>query len=395
MIPILAMLLSALIGYGLLEFITLRRRCNEIPIRVYVNGTRGKSSVTRLIAAGLRAGGIRTVAKTTGSSAMLIFEDGSETPIPRIGPPRIAEQALVFRVAVNRAAAAVVVECMALQPYLQWLSAHKMVRPTVTVITNVRPDHLDVMGPTVDHVALALAGILTPKGTLITERSPYDGTFEIIANSCGATVLFVEPDQVKAVSDEEIARFSYLEHKANVAVALQVCQHLGVDRTTALNGMVSCIPDIGALRVFHLEFFGKSVRFANAFAANDPESNGMIWDMLRQRFSHLEPQTHILVINARDDRPQRSEQLGQWIARKTAHWYVLIGTDTRTVAEAALAAGADPGKVINLEDETPSAIFEEILNKIDQRGLVVGLGNIKGIGSDLVKYFENRSIHHD
>ena len=44
-------------GYGLAEYARHRRNLRGIPIRVQVNGTRGKSSVTRLIAAGLRAGG--------------------------------------------------------------------------------------------------------------------------------------------------------------------------------------------------------------------------------------------------------------------------------------------------------------------------------------------------
>jgi hypothetical protein len=40
-----------------------------IPVRIHVNGIRGKSSVTRLIAAALREAGIRTVAKTTARRA--------------------------------------------------------------------------------------------------------------------------------------------------------------------------------------------------------------------------------------------------------------------------------------------------------------------------------------
>ena len=49
---------------------------SKIPIRIHVNGTRGKSSVTRLIAAGLRAGGKRTFAKTTGTAPRVIDSIG-------------------------------------------------------------------------------------------------------------------------------------------------------------------------------------------------------------------------------------------------------------------------------------------------------------------------------
>jgi len=68
---------------GLGEGLTHRRRLRRIPIRIHVNGTRGKSSVSRLIAAGLRAGGIRTCCKTTGTLPRMILPDGSEYPVFR------------------------------------------------------------------------------------------------------------------------------------------------------------------------------------------------------------------------------------------------------------------------------------------------------------------------
>ncbi|TFH29311.1 MAG: poly-gamma-glutamate synthase PgsB, partial [Myxococcales bacterium] len=63
---------------GALELILHRRRLKKIPIRIHVNGTRGKTSVTRLIAAGLREAGIRCVAKTTGTVPRFILPNGRE-----------------------------------------------------------------------------------------------------------------------------------------------------------------------------------------------------------------------------------------------------------------------------------------------------------------------------
>ena len=84
---------------GILESYLHRRRLNNIPIRIHVNGTRGKSGVTRLIAAGLRAGGIRTCAKTTGTLARMIFPDGSEYPVFRPSRANVKEQLRVVRAA--------------------------------------------------------------------------------------------------------------------------------------------------------------------------------------------------------------------------------------------------------------------------------------------------------
>ena len=66
-ISILAAIVGSLLLLGTLEVILHRRTLAKLPIRVHVNGTRGKTSVVRLIAAGLRAGGLRVCAKTTGS----------------------------------------------------------------------------------------------------------------------------------------------------------------------------------------------------------------------------------------------------------------------------------------------------------------------------------------
>ncbi|MCK7480234.1 MAG: hypothetical protein M0C28_25450 [Candidatus Moduliflexus flocculans] len=70
-----------------------------VPLRIGVTGTRGKSSVTRLIAAALRGSGRRTLAKTTGSRPMLILPDGTEREIPRPGPATILEQKRLLRIA--------------------------------------------------------------------------------------------------------------------------------------------------------------------------------------------------------------------------------------------------------------------------------------------------------
>ena len=63
-----------------------KRRIMGYTLRVHVNGIRGKSTVTRLIAGVLREAGYRTVAKTTGSEAVTIDLDGNDIPIPRGEP---------------------------------------------------------------------------------------------------------------------------------------------------------------------------------------------------------------------------------------------------------------------------------------------------------------------
>ena len=59
---------------------------------IYVNGIRGKSTVTRLIDSALRQGGYKTLCKTTGTVPMYIDVNNNEINIKRRGRANIKEQ---------------------------------------------------------------------------------------------------------------------------------------------------------------------------------------------------------------------------------------------------------------------------------------------------------------
>ena len=93
--------LGVLLALGVLETSAHRRRLAKIPIRIHVNGTRGKSSVTRLIAAGLRESGLVTCAKTTGTLPRMILPSGLEYPVFRPSHANVIEQIRIVRTAVS------------------------------------------------------------------------------------------------------------------------------------------------------------------------------------------------------------------------------------------------------------------------------------------------------
>ena len=192
-VEILALAGAGLLGLGALETIQHRRKLARIKTRVHVSGTRGKSSVTRLVAAGMRHAGIATAAKTTGTLARMILPDGREVPVFRPAGANVTEQIRIVDAAQSLGARALVIECMALQPELHWVSENKFVRATHGVITNARADHLDVMGPGVADVARTLAGMTPVGGTLITgERDPeYLAIFEHAARDRGSRLVLV------------------------------------------------------------------------------------------------------------------------------------------------------------------------------------------------------------
>lgn len=386
---ILIPLLIVIFCYWAVEYALHQRRVRTIPIRIHVNGTRGKSSVTRLIGAGLRAGGIRTITKVTGTYPRLILEDGTDVHIHRWGDANILEQISIVRFAAQRGAQALVVECMALEQQYQWISEHHMIHATLGVITNVRLDHIDIMGRTLPEIAAVLAETIPEGGVLFTAETVVPDILRQHAEKRRATMYVANRD---SVSPKEMKGFSYIEHRENVALALAVCQHLGVDRAIALRGMHHALPDAGCLKRFNVETFGKRLTFYNAFAANDPDSTFLIWKRLNEEIGF--EGTRIIVLNTRQDRMDRARQLTELVGRRLCQdmdYLMLIGHNPEVVRRMAIMYGVPAERILGIGWTTPERVFEEILAVTDHTATVVAIGNMGGMGAMVADYFEHRS----
>jgi gamma-polyglutamate synthase len=386
-----AVLAAGFTAYGVLEARRHARTLARIPVRIHVNGTRGKSSVTRLIAAGLRAGGMRTFAKTTGTTARMILPDGSEAAVYRVGAPNVIEQTRIVRRAVEEGADALVIECMAVTPEIQPIAELRLIRSTVGVITNVRADHLDVMGPTVDDAARTLAETLPLRGHAFTAERDRFAILEGVARSRATTLRRVE---VGGVGGADLGGFSYVEHAENVALALAVCDHYGIPRDRALRGMQEARPDPGVLRRYTIVSGSKRHEFVNAFAANDPDSTRLIWGRLG--LDHVEPGVRRIVLaNCRSDRLQRSGQIAQLVAELPADRVVLTGEGTALVALQAVSHGLERRRLTDLGGLDAERIYERVVDLAGERGIIVGIGNIVGLGQEIAIHFRNRAVTHD
>ncbi len=387
---VLATILGVFLIYGIWEYRVHLRALRSIPVRIHVNGTRGKSSVTRLIAAGLRAGGIPTCAKTTGSRPRMILNNGSEYTVQRQGRANILEQTRAMAIASRRKAQAIVLECMALNPALQEICESKLIQATYGVITNIRADHLDVMGPTVADAAKAMAATVPRRGPLLVAEADESlrAILQKAADRQGVELIHCTPEKM-GITEDFMRKFDYIEHPDNAALALCCCEMAGVPREQAQAGMLAAEPDMGALRIMRLAFFAKRIDFVNAFAANDPQSTRVIWDRILQLYSG--ERSRVVILNCRADRGQRSAQLGEILPGLSGlHRLVLCGTGTRMALEACLRGGLHPEKIIEMEGFRPEEIFERTVAQVGEKGIVFGMGNIGAGGIAIVEYFQNR-----
>lgn len=352
-----AVALGLILLFGLLERWEQRRCLVAVPIRIHINGTRGKSTVTRLVHGALLAAGLPAVGKTTGTAARLLLPDGTERPVPRRSHPTIREQLWALRQARRAGARAAVLECMAVRPELQWVAEQEMVRATVGVITNVRPDHAEVMGQTLEQVAASLGNTIPRRGLLVHGEPRFAGYFRERAAAAGTEARLAE-----ALPPGEVPPW-LLE---DMAIALTVTRALGIADEVALAGMKRAVPDPGALQWVQLR---GGISALDASAANDPESLASLLAIERG----VGPST-LLVYNHRADRPER---LRTFLAASLPGDLIVTG-DPPGAALRFAARPAGKGRVAYLPERRLWPVLREKAAG-PEAPVVVLCGNSKGL----------------
>lgn len=362
-----------------IEKVRHEKRVKSIPVRIWVNGSRGKSSVTRLIAAGLRAGGKKVIAKTTGTKASLIMDNQHEQLVMRLGMPNIREQVKIYQQAAVERPDAIVFECMALRPDLQYSEAVHIVKPNTVVITNLRADHLDIMGPSIKDVAEHFLEALPNNVDLFLGDETVTMNHNYIIRGKNAKVHISNPERIP---DSILSDFHYIEHKANVALALDVCKHYGVKEQDAITAMRNTAPDPGVLRKHKVVLGNKEVTLVNAMAANDPDSTYLIWQMIDKDY----PEINILV-NCRNDRIDRSFQMADLIReRLRADKYILTGSGTEILARK-LFKIFEHERILNVGRKKPEDVFDAVADFVSDKSFIFAMGNTVGYGEEMMQRF--------
>ena len=389
---------GALAGFWILiaflgnrEWRNHKRRLESIPIRIHVNGSRGKTGTCRLIGAALRANGVKVVVKTTGKMPSTIDIYGKEWCLREFeseGFPEgnIREQMDAVAFAASQGAQALVVECMALFPEVQQVSEEKFIRATIGVITNVRRDHLEVMGPDLVSAARTLSLMIPRDQVLVTCEDRLLPVLKEEAAKRGAAV--VKADQ-NSVPDTLIDAFPYITFKDNVAIALKVSQLLGMDRDKSLEGMLQSTPDYGTVRVFRREGLHGKYLVVLALGVNDIDSVSTVMEELLRR-GKVNRGPMVGLFNSRDDRAQRSAEFGRLMGGKLQFETIIAtGEYVGAFVRNALKEDYPKEQLIAMEGGQP----EEVLERLDQvtpaNGVVMACGNmVTSFGYGLVQKLE-------
>lgn len=344
------------------------QRRNLVPIRIHVAGSRGKTSVTRLIGAALREAGIRTLVKTTGTDPLLILPSGEEKSWLRWAPPSISEQIRFFKVAKQENVQAIVLESMAIEPEYLWASEHYLVQATHTVITNARPDHAEVVGHDPMNTSHALSLVLPETGKLIiADEAAHGLLIARMYRSCNGH----ERTQIIPIT-------GYHHEISNRGLARAVTRDLNIADEIAEAGFDHAGKDPGAFSLHRGDFQGKPVRFANAFSCNDALSLMQLWE---ENAGH---EKQVVLFNLRSDRPERTRAFLAALAGLTPAVEQIFTTGfvpKRWVR----AAGLSAASIERLPFSQPEKALLFLAEKAGHSGMIWGIGNYSDFGKSMIK----------
>jgi len=366
---ILSGLIFSLLLYLGVENIIHRRLLQKIPTRISVTGTRGKTSTVRLIASILRESGYQVLAKTTGSEPNYILPDGRDERVIRRGQINILEQKNLVRKAVKLNVDFLVCETMSIQPENHWVESQKLIKPHYTILTNLRPDHLDHYSE--ENMSEMLINDLYKESVLIAPKEELSD--ELISEIENLGVKF------RSCRHAE----SYIQNE-NLALALAA--ELGLSDDSALKGIQNAKMDIGQLEEYKIETDSNYTVFVNVFAANDPLSSELLINEVLNKYPS-EDHDIIGLFSLRKDRGERSQQWLDYLKAGASEGFdemFFMGTHSSVLIRKL-------GRGNKIQSNSAESICSELISVCKRPTIILGLVNIAGLGTDLIRHWKEIS----
>jgi poly-gamma-glutamate synthase PgsB/CapB len=384
---VLLLSVAGLVLYLLYERVRIDRWRQQIPQVITVTGTRGKSSVTRMLASVLRADGRKVLAKTTGSSPKMLWPDGHETEIRRRGPASILEQKTLLRHAATQEVDCLVAEVMSIHPENHFVESQQVLKPDIVVITNTWSDHIGAQGTTEKEVTATLCLDIPSTATVVLPDASKSFVVESAADFVDGELVVVE-DGLSASIRHRVTELDSAEFSENVDLVCGVAKHLGIADDTVRDGLATVRRDVGAMSIRELRAGDPEKRLilVNAFAANDPTSTLRVLSKAKETLPESSDVVGLMCL--RSDRADRTVHWLEWIGESAsnpfARIYVTGGHSSIVARKLSFAR--------KLEGGPAQIIMNSIADEVDDGTIVFGIGNFIGTGSLLAEYWSTEGV---
>ena len=353
------------------EYVLLSKAIKAIPLRILVNGTRGKSTTVKLIYNILKNNELKTYAKITGDNPILYNPDGSSRKLKRFSPASIKENIRLLIIISKDKPDAFVMECMALQKETQNVLGKSIFSPHYSLITNVLPDHQEVMGETIEQNVLTLIECVDKESILIiTEET----------NSVLQNVDFSH-NKIEIINtvdyDLELINIPQDVINESWSIIRSLIGKLNVDETIAKDVFNAEWKAIDSKIKFNL--FNSNITILNLFSINDLVSTEKFVTKAANKENKNEL---IFILNSRMDRPLRTKEFAKYISNNFYKSNVWLIGNGRQLAKSFLIKNNFPTNNIHLlNDET---VVRNINNIETKDTLIYCVGNHKGT-EDLIE----------
>jgi len=312
--------------------------------KILVTGSRGKSSVVRLLHAALQDAGLQTHARITGVVPRELGPNGVHA-ISRSARAHVEEMRWWLK-GLPASAQAIVLENSAITPDFQAL-AGRWLRPDVTVLANALPDHQEVWGPTRACAAEVLTrGIPRGGQVIIPDNLQSESYLLDLLDHRGCKLILSVP--APAAGDDFRA--------INLGLALTTLRWLELATAPALKVMLRLQPDEYEFGVVNCG----GAQVAMAFSANDIASTRTLFRSL----NWSEQETR-LIYNHRMDRPGRLRSFIDWLSNSRWRQVLIIGDR--------------PSMRLGFARFLPIKNVEGLVQQFQPGDQIFGCGNIAGL----------------
>jgi len=382
-VEILIFSFTLLVFYLLIEKILHSKRLNKIPLRISVSGTRGKTSIVRTLASVFRSNDIKVLAKTIGSEAKYILPNGKEELIKRRGMITILEQKKLINKAVKLKVDCIITEIMSIHPEYHFIETHKLIKPELTILSNFRADHTNVVGKSIEEISKLFINDIYPSSKILIHENEINKYLIAGINKNKSELIKGKKDVAK---DLKLPAVELNQHiSENLDLVFSASKYFGINNKTITKGIINTRLDIGKLVIYKFEVENKKVYFVNSFAANDPDSTTQLIKKTI-KILNLDFPKIIGLMSLRSDRGERSQQWLEYLTKNGTDYFnhiFLTGSHSKILNRKIQAS-----EIIKSKD--PEHITNFIISGSDTDSIIFGIANINGLGKSLVNYWNKK-----
>ena len=129
------------------------------------------------------------------------------------------------------------------------LDSTNIITPEVSLITNIGLDHMQILGDTLEKIAMEKAGIIKPKvPVVISERQPETANiFELIAGQRRAEIIFADTLEIQSYESDLLGDYQNKNVRGVVACLEQLGKDFEVTDDHIRNGLKKVVTNTGLL----------------------------------------------------------------------------------------------------------------------------------------------------